>query len=319
MPRPATGRRRLRRRAEPLWLGPPMTAADPARASVDRPAVGIAMMLGAVALFAVQDTISKHLSAGYPAVEVAWFRYVSGFAVLLLALPWLDPRTAVVSRRPGFQVLRGVLLYASTVLFVVAIYYIPLSTATAIGFVSPLFLTALSIPFLGEKVGPRRWAAIGVGFLGVLVVVRPGFGAFQWPLLVPVAMAATYAFYQVATRLVRDADRPVTSLLYPTVVGCVLGFLPVPFVWVTPTLEDGLLMALLGLCGTASHLCLVRAFALAPATTLAPFAYTQLLWVTILGYAVFGDVPDLPTLAGAAVIVGSGLYVFYRERRREGL
>ena len=211
---------------------------DAARAPGDRPARGIAFILAAVGLFAVQDTVSKHLSTGYPAVEVAWFRYASGFVVLLLALPWLDPGTALRSRRPGFQLLRGALLYTSTVLFVVAVYYIPLSTATAIGFVSPLFVTALSIPFLGEKVGPRRWAAIGIGFLGVLIVIRPGFGDFRWPFLVPVAMAVTYSFYQVATRLIRDADRPVTSLLYPTAVGTLVGFLPVPFVWVRPVFED---------------------------------------------------------------------------------
>jgi len=280
---------------------------------------GILYMMAAVALFAIQDTISKHLSAGYPAVEVAWFRYVSGLAAVLLLLPWLGARTALSSRRPGFQVLRGVLLYSSTVLFVMAIYYIPLPTATAIGFVSPLFLTALSIPFLGEKVGRRRWAAICVGFVGVLIVIRPGFSEFQWPLLIPIVMAIAYAFYQVATRLIRDADRPITSLLYPTVTGCAIGALPVPFIWVAPDAFDASLMVLLGFCGTASHFCLVRAFALAPATTLAPFTYTQLLWVTWLSYLFFHDIPDLPTLAGAAVIVGSGLYVFYRERRVEGL
>jgi drug/metabolite transporter (DMT)-like permease len=296
-----------------------MAPSEPLRPSGDRPTAGIAIMMGAVALFAIQDTISKHLSAGYPAVEVAWFRYVSGFLVILAALPWLGGRTAFVSRRPGLQLLRGAMLYSSTVLFVAAIYYIPLPTATAIGFISPLFLTALSIPFLGEKVGPRRWAAIVVGFAGVLIVVRPGFGTFQWALLIPIVMAALYAVYQVATRLIRDDDRPITSLLWPTVVGCVLGFLPVPFVWVSPGFWDGMLMVMLGLCGSASHLCLVLAFARAPATTLAPFAYTQLIWVTILSYVFFGEIPDLPTLLGAAVIVASGLYVFYRERRVKGL
>ncbi|MBM3533181.1 MAG: DMT family transporter [Alphaproteobacteria bacterium] len=296
-----------------------MTNADTAHASGDRPTAGIAIMCAAVALFAIQDTISKYLSAGYPAVEVAWFRYVSGVLAVLALLPWLGGKSAFRSRRPGQQILRGVMLYSSTVLFVAAIYYIPLPTATAIGFVSPLFLTALSIPFLGEKVGVRRWTAIFVGFLGVLIVVRPGFGGFQWPLLIPILMAAMYAVYQVVTRLIRDADPPITSLLYPSIVGCVLGFLPVPFLWVAPNLFDAGLLTLLGFCGTASHFCLVRAFALAPATTLAPFAYTQLLWVTILSYLFFGEIPDLPTAIGAAVIVASGLYVFYRERRVKGL
>lgn len=296
-----------------------MTSADPNRPLGDRPTRGIALMLVAVALFAVQDTVAKHLSAGYPAVQIAWARYVFSLVFILALLPWLQPRTALASRRPGLQALRGLLLYASTVIFILAVTYIPLATATSIGFVSPLFLTALSIPLLGERVDARRWAAIAVGFLGVLIVIRPGFGEFEWALLLPVLMAVCYAFYQVATRLLRGVDRPITSLLYPTMVGTTLGFLPVPFVWTMPTPGDGLLMAAMGVGGSLSHLCLIRAFSIAPATTLAPFTYVQLLWVSILGYLVFGDVPDAPTLIGAAVIAASGLYVFHRERRVKGL
>ena len=296
-----------------------MTLPDPSRKPGDRPMVAIAIMLCAVACFAGQDTISKYLSAGYPAVEVAWFRYTFSVVAIALVLPWLQPATAIRSQRPKLQVVRGVLLYSSTVLFVIAVYYVPLTTATAIGFISPLFLTALSIPFLGEKVGPRRWAAIGVGFIGVLIVVRPGFSGFQWSFLIPIVMAALYAVYQVLTRIIGGVDRPITSLLYPTVIGATLGALPMPFIWVTPTLFDFSMMVLMGIGGTLSHLCLVYAFAMAKASTLAPYAYTQLIWVTALGYVFFGDVPDAPTLLGAAVIVASGLYVFYRERRVKGL
>lgn len=301
-----------------------MTAPDsshPAgdRPAADRPAWGIVMMLAAVALFAVQDTLAKQLSGGYPAVEVAWARYVTSLVCILACLPWLGGRAALTSRRPGLQLGRGVLLYGATLLFVMSVTYLPLTTATAIGFVSPLFLTALSIPILGERVGPRRWAAIAVGFLGVVILIRPGFEAFQWALLLPVPMALSNAFYQAATRLIRGADRPITSLLYPTVVASVLGFLPVPFLWVAPAPADLLLMVSMGVVASFSHLCLIRAFALAPATTLAPFAYTQLVWVAVFGYVSFGDVPDLPTVVGAAVIVASGLYVFHRERRAKGL
>lgn len=296
-----------------------MTLPDPSRKPGDRPMVAILIMLAAVALFAGQDTISKYLSSGYPAVEVAWFRYTFSIVAIAAVLPWLEPRTAIRSQRPKLQIMRGVLLYSSTVLFVIAVYYVPLTTATAIGFISPLFLTALSIPFLGERVGPRRWAAIGVGFIGVLIVVRPGFGGFQWSYLIPIVMAALYAVYQILTRMIGGVDRPITSLLYPTVIGTTLGALPMPFVWVTPTLFDFGMMVLMGIGGTLSHLCLVYAFAMAKASTLAPFAYTQLLWVTILGYAFFGDIPDGPTLLGASVIVASGLYVLHRERRVKGL
>lgn len=296
-----------------------MIPADPPRAAGDRPTRGIAVMLVAVSLFAVQDTAAKQLSGAYPAVEVAWARYFFSLVFVLLALPWSGRRAVLVSLRPGLQLLRGVFLYTSTLLFVLAVSHMPLATATAIGFVSPLLLTALSIPLLGETVGPRRWAAIAVGFLGVLVIIRPGFGGFDWALLLPVAMASFNAVYQAVTRLVRGADPPLTALLYPTAVGCVLGFLPVPFVWVTPAPADAALMVLMGLCGALSHFCLIRAFALAPATTLAPFAYSQLVWVALFGYGVFGDVPDAATLLGAAVIAASGLYVFHRERRAKGL
>lgn len=297
----------------------PMTPADPLRPAGDRPTRGIAVMLVAVSLFAVQDTVAKQLTGAYPAVEIAWTRYFFSLVFVLLALPWLGRKAPLVSRRPGLQLLRGVFLYTSTLFFVLAVSHMPLATATAIGFIAPLLLTALSIPLLGETVGPRRWAAIAVGFLGMLIIIRPGFGAFDWALLLPVAMACFNAVYQAVTRLVRGADPPFTALLYPTAVGCVLGFLPVPFVWVTPSPGDALLMALMGLCGALSHFCLIRAFAMAPATTLAPFAYSQLVWVALFGYSVFGDIPDLATLLGAAVIAASGLYVFHRERRVKGL
>jgi drug/metabolite transporter (DMT)-like permease len=287
--------------------------------AADRPMTGIALMLCAVATFAVQDTCAKYLAGAYPAVQVAWARYAISLVLILAALPWLGARSALVSRRPGLQLLRGVMLYTSTLLFVLAVGYIPLATATAIGFVSPLLLTALSIPFLGETVGPRRWIAIGVGFLGVLIIVRPGQGDWHWALLLPVAMASFNAFYQVATRLLRGVDRPITALLYPTFVGAVIGLAPVPFVWVTPGAVDLAVMASMGFCGAISHFLMIRAFALAPATTLAPFAYTQLIWVAVLGYAVFGDLPEAATLLGAAVIAASGLYIFQRERREKGI
>lgn len=281
----------------------------------DRPMTGIALMLCAVATFAVQDTFAKYLTGAYPAVQVAWARYAISLAFILAALPWLGARSALVSRRPGLQLMRGVMLYTSTLLFVVAVTYIPLATATAIGFISPLLLTALSIPFLGETVGPRRWIAIGVGFVGMLIIIRPGQGDWHWALLLPVAMATFNALYQLVTRRMRGVDPPITALLYPTFVGAAVGLLPVPFVWVTPGAVDVAMMVGMGFCGAISHFFLIRAFALAPATTLAPFAYTQLLWVAILGYAVFGDLPAAATLIGAAVVAASGLYVFQRERR----
>ena len=167
-----------------------MTPADLLRPAGDRPTRGIAVMLVAVSLFAVQDTVAKQLTGAYPAVEIAWTRYFFSLVFVLLALPWLGRKAPLVSRRPGLQLLRGVFLYTSTLFFVLAVSHMPLATATAIGFIAPLLLTALSIPLLGETVGLRRWAAIAVGFLGMLIIIRPGFGAFDWALLLNVRTIA---------------------------------------------------------------------------------------------------------------------------------
>ena len=174
----------------------------------------------------------------------------------------------------------------------------------------------LAARLLGERVGPRRWAAIGVGFIGVLIVVRPGFGGFQWSFLIPIVMAALYAVYQILTRMIGGVDRPITSLLYPTVIGTTLGALPMPFVWVTPTWQDIGIGLLVGLASTMGQWVVVLAYRYADASVLAPFTYSQLIWATAGGRAVFGALPDRWTLAGAGLIIASGLYTAHRERVR---
>jgi drug/metabolite transporter (DMT)-like permease len=278
---------------------------------------GILLMLLTMCLFVAADATAKVLTHSYPVIEVTWGRFLFHVALLL---PLLVTRGGAVFRtsRLRLQLTRSTLQIGSTVIYFAALALLPLATAATIAFAQPLVVTVLSVPVLGEKVGPRRWAAVVVGFIGVLTVIRPT-GIVQWAALLPLATAACSACYAIATRLVARVDPVQVSLFYTAAGGLALASLAVPFVWQTPDLKGWLLMALTGVLAGSGHYCIIHAFQRAPAAMLAPFTYTQLLWATGLGYLLFGDLPDRWTVAGGLVIVGSGLYVFYREsvRRRE--
>jgi drug/metabolite transporter (DMT)-like permease len=275
-----------------------------------RSLVAILLMLGTMALFVTTDTCAKIALRSYPASEVVWVRFVFHLPVVLLALArGADLRT----RRPGLQLLRSMFQVASTAFFFLAIQWLPLPTAFAIILVQPLLLTALSVPFLGERVGPRRWTAVALGFIGALIVVRPG-PTMDWSAILALGTAFSSAGYQIVTRRVAAIDSPAASLFYTAAFGAAVASAIVPFEWRTPPLADWPFLVAIGLMAGLGHLLLIEAFARAPASILAPFTYSQLVWATLLGFLVFGDVPDAPTLIGATIIVGSGLYVFYRER-----
>jgi drug/metabolite transporter (DMT)-like permease len=298
---------------------PEESASRPGPLATDQPSRAILLMLLAVAMFSLLDATAKWLTRTYPVPMVIWARYVVSLILMLAALPWAGGLEGLRTRRPGLQSLRGILLLLCTVLFITAISYIPLATATAVGFVSPLFVTALSIPLLGERVGRRRWAAVLAGFLGVLVIVRPAGGAAHWASLLPIAMAVCYASYLILTRMLRLSDGAFASLFYPAAVGAAVSSLLVPHFWLTPSGPDLAIMLALGLFGGLGHYLLIQAFNRAPASMLAPFAYCQIIGAAVLGYTLFGDIPDLTTGVGAAIVVASGLYVWHREgliRRR---
>jgi len=168
---------------------------------------------------------------------------------------------------------------------------------------------------LKEKVGIRRWLAVMVGFVGVLIIIRPGAGVLQWAALLPIIMAVFYAFYLIVTRLIRDSADPLNALFYTALVGALAASLVVPFHWQTPTPFDGMLMAGTGVFGALGHYALIKAYEISEASAVAPFAYSELIWATLGGYLAFGDIPDAWTFSGAAAIIGSGLYVLHRERR----
>ncbi|MBX6321058.1 MAG: DMT family transporter [Rhodospirillaceae bacterium] len=285
------------------------------------PVRGILLMLATGLLFSMMDTLSKEMTRHYPVLQVIWARYFFHMLIMLAALSRMRPWLALLhSRRPGLQLGRSLAVVLSSALFVGGIKFIPLADATAVNFVAPLLVTALSVPLLGEKVGLRRWTAVAIGFLSVLIVIRPGPGMVHWAVLLPLAGAVCYALYQITTRMLAGIDPWPTTALYSGVVGVVGTSLLVPFAWRDPDWTGWLAFVGLGVLGSASHLLLIRAFALAPASTLSPFGYVQLVWAILAGIVVFGDVPDVWTLSGAALIAGSGLYVLLREShlRRTG-
>jgi drug/metabolite transporter (DMT)-like permease len=250
-----------------------------------------------------------------PVLEIAWGRYLFHLAVLPLFLGGQTLRSSFRSTRPGLQILRSSFLLGSTVFFFLAVKYIPLADATAIGFVSPLLVTGLSVPILGEHVGVRRWIAVIIGFASVLLIIRPGFGMVHWAMSLPVLTATCFSLYQITTRILSRSDRTHTTYFFSATVGLAVTTACLPSLWVTPDFWGWVSLIFLGSAGGFSHYLLIRAFAIAPASLLAPFAYVQLIWSITIGYLWFGDFPDLWTIGGGVIICLSGLYVLYRERR----
>lgn len=280
-------------------------------------------MCVAVICFTCIDTIGKYLNHFMPLSQVVWGRFLFAFlAVCLLPIPGvsnISPREIVGSRRLWLQIVRAFLLLASTGLNLFALQFLQLDQAMAIMFSGPFMVAALSIPLLGESVGPRRWAAIVVGFVGVLIVARPGFGGIHPAAIFSLLCALCYAFYSITTRLLARVDSSETTLFYSNLPGAIAMTVWLPFVWQTPghVYLYGL-MVMQGVVAALGHYLLIRAHRIAPASVLSPFLYTQTVWVIIAGYLVFGDLPNHWTLVGCAIVVASGLYLLYRERKIRG-
>jgi drug/metabolite transporter (DMT)-like permease len=277
---------------------------------------GIALMCAAVALFACLDTTAKYLNTRMDSLEIAWARYTSAFLLtFLVSNPWTQPGL-VHTRALKLQIVRGVLLVASTALNFLALRWLQLDEALSIIFTFPFIVAIASGPLLGEWIGWRRWSAILFGFAGVLLITRPGFGHMQPAALFSLAATICYGFYAVITRIVSRVDSSATSLFYNNFVGALVMLPVIPFVWHTPaSWVIALMLVGTGVLGSVGHFCLIAGHRLSPASVLAPFIYTQLIWVTIFGYFVFDHLPTTWTMAGAAMVIGSGLYLLYRERK----
>ncbi len=277
------------------------------------PARGILLMALAVLLFAGIDALSKLLVVEYAVAQLVWARYALHLFVMVVVLAPRRGLDLLATGRPVLQIVRATLLVAATAAFFTGLRYLPLADAVAIAFISPILVTVLAIPLLKERVGPRRWAAVAVGFVGMLVVVRPGSGLVHWAAVYPLIMAVCYGLYQIVTRILSATEKPLTTLFYTALIGTVCASLAAPFYWRTPGLGDALAMAGLGVFGGLGHFALIKAFEQAPASTLSPLIYTQLIWATIAGFLIFGDVPGPWTIAGALIIAGAGVFIFYRE------
>jgi drug/metabolite transporter (DMT)-like permease len=285
-----------------------------ARERPENAVAGIFWMLATMFWFIALDTVAKELltRSQLPLAQVVWGRFFFHFLIGIgSALIW---RTQVASKAPGWQLARSTLLFLTTVLFNAGLTTTPLATATAIMFLSPIMLTALSHVILGEHVGPRRWFGVAAGFLGAMIIVRPGAEGFNYGALFFLAAALVNSVYQLATRRVSQHDSPQCSFFYTAIVGGVLATFAAPFSWQAPNGLDWLLLVSMGILGGAGHLFLIFALARAPAPLLAPFAYSALIWASISGFVLFGEVPDAWTVTGALIISASGLYIFHRER-----
>jgi len=311
---PPAAAARLDRAALPLPEKKSAHGAAPARA--DRPFRGIALILASTVFLGVSDVTAKYLSATLPSIEIAWIRFLVFALIMVPAMLPPSPVYALRTPRPGLQLLRGVALLSSSLFFISGLRYLPIAEASATGFVSPLFVTALSIIFLGESVGLRRWLATAVGLIGVLIILRPGTSAFHPAAFFPLVAALGWACTLIMTRMMSGQERAATTMTYSSIAGvCILSAL-VPLVWVAPSWHDVLFGVLIGVASTAGQWIVVLAFRFADASVLAPFSYTQLLWASILGFLVFGEIPDVWTVIGAVFIVASGLYTAHRERAR---
>jgi drug/metabolite transporter (DMT)-like permease len=276
---------------------------------------GIALMCGAVLLFAFSDASAKFLNTRMDTIQVVWARYMSAFVLALFMFNPVKRPHVMRTSRPWLQLGRSTLLLVSTALNFVALRYLQLDQAIAIIFCTPFIVAALGGPILGEWIKWRRWTAIIFGFCGVLLVARPGAGGIHPAAILSVIGAFCYAVYSISTRILARTDSNETTNFYSNLVGAVAMSVAVPFFW-TPQTDPTVivLMCIMGLFSGTGHYLLIIGHRLAPASVLAPFIYTEIVWMIALGYVVFGDVPNRWTLAGVAVVTASGLYLLYRER-----
>ncbi|MCW5626315.1 MAG: DMT family transporter, partial [Burkholderiales bacterium] len=252
-------------------------------------------------------TLAKFVLKGYALGPLIWARY---FIHLLFMLVLFGPRmrlNLVRTKRPGIHILRGLLLVGSTAFFYLSLMFLPLAEAAAISFVGPVLTTVLSGRLLNERISVRQWVAVVLGFVGVLIIIRPDGGVFTPAVVFPLLTAIAFSLYQIATRKIAGRENPVTTLFYTALVGAVVTSIGLPITWVTPLWWQVALMVAIGFFGGFGHFLLIRAVEHASPMALAPFVYTQLIWSTLLAWIVFNEFPDHGTLTGMGVIIAAGL------------
>jgi len=278
--------------------------------NTEHPKKGILFICAAVFLFASSDALSKYLTNFYPIVMVLWVRYIVHILLMLVVLRPPSLTTLISTQNPKLQIIRGLCMVNTNLMFISALHFIPLAEGTAIIYLSPLLVTSMSGPLLGERITLLQWVAVAVGFIGVLFIVRPGGNMFHPVALLALGAAISFSIYQIITRKLNHTDSSSTTNFISGLISAGITSLLLPLFWKTPTLSFATLMILLGVSALASHLLMTKAYLHAKPSTLAPFSYTQLLFAFLIGYVFFNQTPDLMGLVGMLIIVAGGLLVF---------
>jgi drug/metabolite transporter (DMT)-like permease len=276
---------------------------------------GILFMLSGMFLFSVNDAIGKWLVATYTVGQLLLIRSIAAMAVLAPAVAREGLGTVLNPPHPALQALRVAMSTLEIAFFYWALTYLPLAETVTFYLAGPIYVALLARPFLGETISPRRWIAIAIGFLGVLIALNPGGAAFGWPALIAIASSLAFAGMMIITRQLKGT--PDTTLVFwQTGAALALGAVLAPFGWVEPSLRDYALLGMLGVVALFAHIFTNKSLKLAPASTVVPYQYTLIVWAVILGYLVFGDVPPASTFIGAVVIVAAGVWIFWDEQRK---
>jgi drug/metabolite transporter (DMT)-like permease len=288
----------------------------PSRASAQGfPLAAILLLLGALTLLPVMDGCAKLLSETLSVYEITWARYFFHWVILLPILFARYSWRAFTPAKMTMQLARSTILLVGTILFFFGLSYMPVADTLALFFISPLVATLLSALLLKEKVGPRRLGAVIVGFIGALIILRPGIGVFRWPALFSLGSGLCYGFYAIATRKLAGTAPPLVTAGFTALVGAVVMSLSAPLYWVTPSLFQLAIMVLIGLIAAVGHYLVILSYERAQASLLAPFAYYEIVMAVVVGYVMFGDLPDPWTWVGIAVLAASGIYISLRERQ----
>ncbi len=276
--------------------------------------IGIALMLGAMASLPLIDVLAKFLGQmGIPVLQIVWARLFFGAVVSLLPAVRATGWRGLWPANPVYHLIRSSLLILATFTFFLSLKFMPIADALAIFFVQPLVVVVLSALVLKERVGPRRWAAVFVGFIGTLIIIRPGFAAFNPGTLLALASGCFLAVYFVMTRRISGQAKAVVTTFQTALIGALLLSVAMPLVWTPPTVTQWQMLAGLGLIATFGHFLIVRAYDFAEASLLAPLGYTEMIMATICGWVFFGDFPDRWTFVGVAILIASALYISLRE------
>lgn len=291
-----------------------MANSTKSRLTTDQPLVAIGLFSLAMMIFSATDGAAKYLSADIAPQQIIFLRYVVVSVLILLFCICRGQRNLLKTAQPKLQILRGLCLAVCSLIFVFALKHLPLELCAAISFVSPLFVTALSILFLGERVGLRRWIAVLIGLLSVLMILRPGGVSFQLAMLLPLGSSLCWAMALILTRLMRDSEQALTVLAWSSLVGVVAVSPLVWPVWKMPNASQWTILILLGVFNGLGQYLVIRAFMRASASLLAPFSYSIIIWSMLIGLIVFNSFPDGITLIGTAILIAAGLYIWYREK-----